>query len=216
LRFEDLPRARADVVARGYRLHSPDVVALRVAGRPNWTGLHESQPNGCIDLEGVDPVAIEHLTPIEASTAIHRASHSELGAIQLEVAEFRSQRLYLFGEVTGWQRAVPYQGPENVVDVLKRAGGITQLGQAHHIRIVRNPLLDRTEPERLEVDLEQILLHGDHRTNHIVQPFDEIYVPESHQAKVEKCLHPLFRPLGCVFGPVQFDEPQVVVGAKPH
>jgi polysaccharide export outer membrane protein len=188
--------------ALAYRVGCPDVLIVAVAGKPEWGGRREVQPSGCIDLGSLGAIRVEGLTTDEVRARIAAKAQLRLDEVQVEVAEYRSQKVYLFGEVTGQQRAVPYQGPETVTELLRRAGGITRGSEPGQIRIVRNPLLEKAEPEVLHVDLHAILVKGDQRTNVLVQPFDQIYVPESRQARVGRCLHPWLRPLSkMVAGP---------------
>ena len=115
--------------------------------------------------------------------------------VHVDVEQCLSKQVYLFGEVSGLQRAVNYEGPERVVDLLRRTGGITPEGAPEEVRIVRNPNLAEAEAETIRVDLRAILLQGDERANVIIQPYDQIYVPESKEAQLGKCLHPWLRPL---------------------
>jgi protein involved in polysaccharide export with SLBB domain len=117
-------------------------------------------------------------------------------AVDVQVGQYDSQRVYLFGEVSGEQRAVAYQGPEKVTDLLRRAGGITPDSAPDAVRVVRQGLLPGAEHQVFQVNLHAILLQGDEQTNIQVMPYDQIYVPESRACRIGKCLHPLLRPVG--------------------
>jgi protein involved in polysaccharide export with SLBB domain len=108
---------------------------------------------------------------------------------------FNSQQIYLFGAGVGSQRSVAYQGPETVVDLLQRVGGITAGASANHIYVVRPHVVDGKAPEVFHIDLRSILERQDEKTNILVQPFDEIHVGETRQSYFEKCVPPCLRPV---------------------
>jgi protein involved in polysaccharide export with SLBB domain len=201
LRDKANPSPPAATAAQPYRIGCPDLLEVAVEGRPECSGVVEVQANGCVDLGRLGGVRLENLTPAEAEGRIAQIARVSPLAVRVQVREHRSQHVYLFGEVTGLQRAVAYTGPETVVELLRRTGGITADGAPAGVRIVRNPRLEQPEPQVIQVDLEAILMKNDSRTNVTVQPFDQIYVPETRQAKVGKCLPPWLRPLGRLFCP---------------
>lgn len=117
------------------------------------------------------------------------------GGTSARVAEFNSQHLYLFGEVNGLQRVVPYRGPETILDLLQRAGGIAPGAALGQIRVVRPHVADGRPPEVFTVDLAAILLKHDQDTNVPLQPSDHVYVGESGKSRLAPCFPPWLRPL---------------------
>jgi protein involved in polysaccharide export with SLBB domain len=113
----------------------------------------------------------------------------------VRVLEYRSAYVLLFGEVVGSQRSAPYRGPETVLDLLQRVGGITVGAEPKDVFVVRPHLGDSQRPEVFHVDLQAIVVKHDERTNLRILPFDQIYVGETRQAKVEKALPPWLRTL---------------------
>lgn len=188
------------VAAKAYRVGSPDVVKLTVPGRSELSGTYVVQANGCIDLGEMGGIRVEGLTATEAARHVGTLARVNPEAVRFEVVEYQSQHVYLAGEVNGLQRAVAYQGPETIVDLLRRTGGITEDGAPDEVRIVRNPMLAKSEPEVLRVDLRAVLTDKNPAANVIVQPYDQIFVPETKQARVGKCLHPWVRNLGKALG----------------
>lgn len=183
-------------VAQAYRVGSPDVLTITVAGHPELSGNRAVEVNGCIDLGALGGVRVEGLTLAEIRDRIARVAETPHTDISVEITHFDSQRVYLFGQVTGEQRAVAYQGPETVTDLLRRVGGITPDGAPDLVRVVRQADRASAEPQVFQVDLQAILLKGDQSTNVQVMPFDQIYVPETRACRIGKCLHPLLRPVG--------------------
>jgi protein involved in polysaccharide export with SLBB domain len=115
--------------------------------------------------------------------------------VHVRIAEFRSQQLFLVGQVVGLQRAVPYQGPETVLELLQRAGGITPGASPEDVDVVRSRLAEGKQPEVFHVDLRAIVLRHDAQTNLRLQPFDQVFVGESEESCLGKCMPPWLRPL---------------------
>lgn len=181
-------------IADQYAVACPDVLRLRVESRPDLSGRREVHANGCIDLGALGGLHVEGLNIEEIERELARQARVDPAQVRVGVLQHRSRQVYLFGEVTGLQRAVHFEGPERVVDLLRRTGGVTPDAAPDEVRVVRNPHLASIEPEVIRVDLRAILLNGDHRTNVTLQPYDQIYVPETKEARVGKCLHPWLRP----------------------
>lgn len=177
-----------------YRVGSPDVLEIEVAQCPELSGPRRVEVNGCVNMGPLGGIRVEGLTPAAIEERIAKAAAVPPEHVSVRVVEFASQQVYLFGEVAGQQRAVPYQGPETVVDLLRRVGGITQDSAPEEVRVVRPALHADQEPQVFQVDLKAILLDGDERTNLRIQPYDQIHVPQSRTCQIGRCLHPWLRP----------------------
>jgi len=106
--------------------------------------------------------------------------------------------------VTGWQRTIPYQGQETVMDVLQRVGGITAGAAPEDVFVVRAHVADGQKPEVFHVDLNAIVIKHDQHTNIRVLPYDQIYVGQSRQSKVLRCVPPWLKPVFlAAWGPLQ-------------
>ena len=175
-----------------YRVACPDVVEL-VTPRPELSGPREIQPDGRIDLGEYGNLRIEGKTPPEIAALIAEETGETPHAVEVRVAEFRSQHVLLFGEVIGWQRSVSFRGPETVLDLLQRVGGITPGAEPRDVYVVRPHLGDNQRPEVFHVDLHAIVLKHDHKTNIRVLPFDQVYVGQTRKAQIEQAIPPWMR-----------------------
>jgi len=188
-----------EAVADKYRLACPDLVEIRVVGRSQFDAGYVIGPDGCIDLGDYGSIRVEGQTARQAAQKIAEELGVAADQIRVRVAQFNSQRLFLFGEVVGWQRSISYQGPETVLDVLHRVGGITPGAEPMDVHVVRPHLNDGRRPEAFHVDLSAIIERGDQRTNVRVEPYDQIYVGETSRARFENTLprwmQPLYRKL---------------------
>jgi protein involved in polysaccharide export with SLBB domain len=188
------PPAHRSEVAGAYQVHCPDVLLLDVAV-PHWRGTLKVGPDGRIDLGRPGRVRVDDHTPAEVARIIAAQAGIPPAQVQVQVAEYNSQQLYVFGEVAGLQRAVPYQGPETIVDLLHRIGGVTAGASIGDIRVVRPHIADGKAPEVFRVDLPAIVLKKDLQTNLMLQPHDQIYIGQLRRSCFEACLPPWLRPL---------------------
>jgi protein involved in polysaccharide export with SLBB domain len=178
-----------------YAAACPDVLEIAVARRPDLTGEDSIDPCGCIRLGNVARLRVEGLPTAAIARKVAAAAGAPTADVQVRVADFKSQQIYLFGEVAGLQRAVPYQGPETVLDMLQRAGGITTGASPGHVYVIRSHVADAGQPEVFHVDLDAIVMNHDTRTNLRLEPSDQVYVGESRRSSLEKCVPPCLRPV---------------------
>jgi protein involved in polysaccharide export with SLBB domain len=97
--------------------------------------------------------------------------------------------------VQGEPRVVDYRGPETVVELLRRIGGLSPDASPSEVHVVRAQVSDGIPAEVLHVDLVAILERKDERTNIRVQPLDEIYVGEMIRSRIGRAIPPLLKPL---------------------
>lgn len=187
--------ARNNGVPESYLVGCPDVLEIHIDGRANVGGRCEIGPDGCVDLGQAGKVRVEGKTVGIAAQQIADAVDIPESLVHVRVADYRSQQVYLFGEVEGLQRAVPYQGPETVLDLLQRTGGITPGAAVGEVHVVRPNIAEGKLPEVYHIDLEAIVQKQDQRTNMRLQPFDQVHVGETRKSCLAKCMSPCFRPL---------------------
>ena len=177
------PDAHGPDLDERYVVHCPDLLEVDAAGRPG--GAHAVGADGRIPLPDGTGLRADGLTSAE----IARAAAARLGLsadqVRVRVVGYNSQQIYLFGEVAGHERGVPYEGPETVVDLLQRVGGVAPGAAVGDVQVVRSHVADGSSPELFHVDLGAILLHGDQRTNVRLEPFDEVYVGELRRSSLK-------------------------------
>lgn len=179
----------------GYVVRFPDVLNLFVPGRPDWSGRRPLRPDGRIEVAAGVEVRVEgRTTPAIAALVAARAGVGP-DRVGVVVAEYNSQQLFLYGQVGGGARAVPYQGPETVLEMFQRAGGLTPGAAPHDIQVVRGHVADGRPTETFDIDLEAILYKNDQGTNVRLQPFDQVYVGQSRRSSLVRSLPPWLRPL---------------------
>ncbi len=180
-----------------YVVHCPDRLELDVRGAvvPAAAGDDEVGADGRIPLPGGGRIHVDGLTTDEISRAAAERLRLPADEVHVRVAGYESQQIYLFGEIAGRERCVPYEGPETVVGLLHRVGGVAPGAAVADVQVVRSHVADGGSPELFHVDLKAILLDGDQRTNVRLQPFDEVYIGELRRSSLKRCVPPWLRPL---------------------
>lgn len=182
-------------IATSYQVGCPDVLEVVISGPDGFSDRKPVAADGRIDLGAAGRPRVEGRTPSEVVRTVAQHLGRPASEVQVQVAEHKSQQVFLFGQVVGWHRAVPYQGQETVLELLQRAGGITPGAQVEDVYVVRSNVADGKRPEIFHIDLQAIVLNQDERTNLRLHPYDQIYIGGTRQASVEKCLPRWFRPL---------------------
>lgn len=187
--------ARREHGAEAYTVGCPDVVDVVLDGHPQLSGQRETGPDGRIDVGGGRRLWVEGCTLAQIATLLSQVTGLPHSAVHVRVMAYRSQQLYLLGQVAGLPRVVPYEGPERIIDLLHRVGGITPGAAPNDVHVVRAHLSEGKAPEVLRIDLQAILLQHDARTNIYLQPQDQVYIGETRQSSISKCIPPWLRPV---------------------
>jgi protein involved in polysaccharide export with SLBB domain len=115
--------------------------------------------------------------------------------VSVHVVDHRSQQVYVGGPGIGVQRAVPYQGPETVLDFLQRIGGIRAGAAPGDVHVIRDGVAENRPPQVYHVDLNAVLLKHDLHSNIRLRPFDQVYVGETRASFLEHCIPRWVRPV---------------------
>ena len=165
------------------------------------TGKYAIDADGRIDLGPLGKPRVEGRSPSQLVNLLSDEIGVPVERIQVKVVEYNSQQIYLYGQVMpdglakSSQRAVPYQGPETVLDLLQRVGGITPGAASNDINVVRSNLANNQPPLVFHIDLRAIVMNQDQSSNLRLQPFDRVFVGEAKKSSLEKCLPPCVRPI---------------------
>jgi protein involved in polysaccharide export with SLBB domain len=193
------PAAHTRDLASLYRLRCPDVLDVRIEGHPEHSGRRTVGANGRINISRNTTLRVSGHTVPEIGQALAEHLHVGDQSVHVRVAEYKSQSIYLFSDVDGVQKVVPYHGPETVIDLLQRLGGVSSRSAPREIEIVRSHIADGKPPEVFHVNLGAILVRHDQHTNIRLEPFDRVYIGQNRSSRIADCLPPLllpvFRPL---------------------
>jgi protein involved in polysaccharide export with SLBB domain len=186
------PQIRAE---SSYTLACPDLIELRFDGKPELEGKVRIGPDGCVDLGEYGRAHVDGATVVEAAQKIAAATRQPRSNVQVRVVQYNSRHLFLFGQVPGEPRAVEYQGPETVTELLERSQVLKGESFVREVYIVRSQLPDAKPAEVLTVDLDAIRNRNDQRTNYRVQPQDEIYLGARPGSKLASAVPPILKPV---------------------
>ena len=176
-------------VASHYEVACPDLLEINLHGKTLW---REVRTDGRVDLGALGQPRVEGQTVPAIAAGLAGLPASQ---VQVRVAEYRSRKVYIFGQVNGQQRAVDYRGPETIVDLLQRAGSITAGAEPDQVTVVRSHVAGGGRPEVFTVALRDIVMKHDPRTNLRIEPADQVHIGETRQAQFQKTVRPVLRPL---------------------
>lgn len=194
LEAQALPAHEEDI-AQHYRISCPDLLILTVEDRPALSGRRRVNADGRIDLGSLGRLRVEGRSIAEVRRDLALVAGVSEAAVRIQVAEYRSQQIYLFGQVNGMQRAVPYRGDETVLDLLQRVGGITPGAEPKDIYVVRSHIAEGKRPEVFSIDLRAIVLKHDDKTNVRLEAGDQVFIGETRKSYLKKCVPPFLLPL---------------------
>jgi protein involved in polysaccharide export with SLBB domain len=180
-----------------YRLACGDVVEVRFDTQPQWDALVAVSLDGRLPLGLPAEPRVEGLTVSESRDLLAQSVQIPPDAVQLRLVEPRGQYLFVHGPIRGRLRIVPYQGPETVLDFLKRISGLppgTQLGQ---IYVVRPGVAQGQRPQVFRCDVRSALYGLPTLYNVPLQPGDLIYLGETGPSVLARFLPDWLAPLYC-------------------
>jgi len=82
-----------------------------------------------------------------------------------------------------------------VIELLQHVGGIVTAADPNEVYVIRPRVADGEKPEVFTVQLHDILIKRDTRTNITLAPFDQVCIGESRQSTFGKCVPPYLKPL---------------------
>jgi hypothetical protein len=172
------------------------VLSLAVEGRPDVVPSPQAVgPDGRIGLGRLGRFRVEGLTVGEITHCLAGVLGVHPQQIQVQVIEYNSQKVYLFGTGSEVERAVAYRGPEKVLTLLQRSGGIKPGAAPDEVFVVRSRIPDGGQPEVFHIRLADIVLKKEEKTNIALQPFDQVFIGETRQSCLQECIPPCLRPL---------------------
>lgn len=186
----------AEVSTGSYVVRPPDAIAIHAPGAPEVDGaVQQVRPDGKVVLRLLGEVDVAGLTTEEMAAKLRTllARYYVEPEVVVQVAAYRSQYYYVFGEVANGGPKL-YTGRDTLLMALAEARP-TFLAWKSQIRIVRPPAEPAGDSKTIVVDLDRMLRHGDLSLNILLQEGDVIEVPPTPLAwvghRVRELLYPL-------------------------
>lgn len=178
-----------------YTVYPPDMLIIHAPGAEEIDGTHQTvRPDGKIVLRLIGEVQVAGLTTQEISEKI-KAQLSRYYVdpeVVLEVAGYRSQFYYVFGQVKS-PGAKIFTGRDTLLKALADAQP-TFLAWRSQIKVVR-PSSVPGEQKTITVDLNDMIRNGEVQNNVLLQEGDIVQVPPTPLAwiglRVRELLYPI-------------------------
>ncbi len=182
-----------------YRIGCPDVLEIAFADHPEWDAYASVDLDGRVVMAHPGSPRLEGRTLEDARHELARLARVDPDRVTVHLAAARSSRVFLHGPIRGRCRVVPYQGPEPVIDFLKRVGGLPPGSKLNQVYVVRPNVALGQRPEVFQVDVPAVLADGNQMTNVPLKPSDEVYIGETKRSVLARILPnwlgPLYRKL---------------------
>ncbi len=207
---------RLELLNGKYRLATPDVLEINVQDNPEIGTRATIAPDGNIFMPLLGNVYVEGLTLLEVRKKIHQ----ELGrylkdipeeSVSVQVLGFNSKKVYVYSYGGGSVQAVPFTGDLTVLDVIAQSGALTRKDNFKKIKVVRGTKDPNKNPQRLVLNLNDIIKNGRTEKNIVLRPNDVVYLPPTVVGmigyKLKDFLFPVqpAQQLGSTVGGVQYN-----------
>jgi polysaccharide export outer membrane protein len=170
-------------ISPNYRVGPQDVIEITVFGHPEFTRSVRISEEGKIPFAFLDEIEINGLTRLEIEHKIKEAVDEILlvdAQVIVSIKEFHSQKVSLFGAV-GTQGQYELDGPETLLSLLSKAGGINE-SAGEYIIVIRQ-LPDKTT-RSLKISIHDLMMNGDPTLDIPLQTNDKINVPKDELVKI--------------------------------
>jgi protein involved in polysaccharide export with SLBB domain len=186
----DDPKAAAEAPApsAAYEVGCPDVLEVVFADHPEWDAVAVVDVDGRLPLELPGNPRVDGCTLDQIRADLAALAKCSQERVRVALAAPRSSRVVVYGPVRGRARVVPYQGPEPVIDFLKRVGGLPPGSKLNQVYVIRPNVAAAARPQVFRVNVAAVLVDGDPRTNVPLQPDDQVYVGETRQSSLSRLL----------------------------
>ncbi|ODS30901.1 MAG: hypothetical protein SCARUB_03982 [Candidatus Scalindua rubra] len=172
---------RLEAINGTYILSPPDVIEIDVNDNPELKTRAIIRPDGNIFFPLLGDIYIEGLTPLEIREKIHKLLGRYLKelpeeAVSVEVVGFKSKKVYIYSYGHGI-REIPFTGDLTVLDAITQSGLLGRTANQRGIKVIRGESDTVEKPQKLVVNLHDIIKKGKTERNIVLRPNDIVYIP---------------------------------------
>jgi protein involved in polysaccharide export with SLBB domain len=174
--FEGEPSTFAPVsdieVPVGYLVGPGDTIVIQLYGNEPATYELTVERDGRINFPKIGPIMVSGMTFDEVRNAVQdRVSKQLIGSrVSVTMGELRSIRVFVLGDANK-PGSYTVSGLSTITNALFVSGGVKKIGSLRNIQLKRNGRVISN------LDLYDLLLHGDNSQDHQLLPDDVIFIP---------------------------------------
>ncbi len=168
------PEQKAAETQPEYQVGEGDLLRINVWKESEISQGVAVRPDGNISLPLVNEVRVAGLTPRQIQELITERLKTVLTnpQVTVTVTEVRSKLIYITGEV-GKPGAYPVMAPTNVLQLIARAGGLTQFANRKDIYILRAS----ESGSHMKFNYKEVVKGRNSEQNITLRPGDTVVVP---------------------------------------
>lgn len=178
-----------------YLIGCPDVLEISFLDYPQWDVLASVDLDGRLPLDHPGNPRVDGRKLDDVRFELAHMAGVEPDRVKVRLAAARCSRLYIHGPIRGRTRIVSYQGPEPVIEMLKRVGGLPPGSKLNQVYVVRPNVASDRQTEVFRVHVQRILMDNDQRSNVTLKPSDQIYIGETRESVLSRLLPDWMAPM---------------------